>query len=222
MRRTCFETVLKLQKKNKKIIFVGSDLGPGFMKHSKDKVPERFFMEGVSEQSIVGMAAGLALEGYLPFVNTIATLITRSKENRIGPFELGTDGSGYNALELPQGKNEVVMNGAKVLTFAMSIVPDNVKMLLKKTKTNINKIDMFVFHQASKYILENINRKLSIPKEKTYENYSKVGNTISASIPIALKDGCKKKIKNNHKIVVAGYGVGLSWGSAIIKWKKLK
>ena len=151
-----------------------------------------------------------------------ATLITRSKENKIGPFELGTDGSGYNALELPQGKNEVVMNGAKVLTFAMSIVPDNVKMLLKKTKTNINKIDMFVFHQASKYILENINRKLSIPKEKTYENYSKVGNTISASIPIALKDGCKKKIKNNHKIVVAGYGVGLSWGSAIIKWGKLK
>ena len=63
MRRTCFETVLKLQKKNKKIIFVGSDLGPGFMKHSKDKVPERFFMEGVSEQAIVGMSAGLALEG---------------------------------------------------------------------------------------------------------------------------------------------------------------
>ena len=77
MRRTCFETVLKLQKKNKKIIFVGSDLGPGFMKHSKDKVAERFFMEGVSEQSIIGMSAGLALEGYLPFVNTIATFLTR-------------------------------------------------------------------------------------------------------------------------------------------------
>ena len=77
MRKTCFETVLKLQKKNKKIIFVGSDLGPGFMKHSKDKVPERFFMEGVSEQAIVGMSAGLALEGYLPFVNTIATFLTR-------------------------------------------------------------------------------------------------------------------------------------------------
>ena len=77
MRRTCFETVLKLQKKNKKIIFIGSDLGPGFMKHSKDKVPERFFMEGVSEQSIIGMSAGLALEGYLPFVNTIATFLTR-------------------------------------------------------------------------------------------------------------------------------------------------
>ena len=55
MRRTCFETVLKLQKKNKKIVFVGSDLGPGFMKHDKDKVSERFFMEGVSEQSVIGL-----------------------------------------------------------------------------------------------------------------------------------------------------------------------
>ena len=77
MRRTCFETILKLQKKNKKIIFIGSDLGPGFMKHSKDKVEERFFMEGVSEQSVVGISAGLALEGYSPFVNTIATFLTR-------------------------------------------------------------------------------------------------------------------------------------------------
>ena len=77
MRSTCFETILGLQKKNKKIIFIGSDLGPGFMKHSKDKVAERFFIEGVSEQFIIGMSAGLALEGYLPFVNTIATFLTR-------------------------------------------------------------------------------------------------------------------------------------------------
>ena len=83
MRRICFETVLKLQKKNKKIIFIGSDLGPGFMKHSKDKVPERFFMEGVSEQAILGMSAGLALEGYLPFVNTIATFLTRRSFEQI-------------------------------------------------------------------------------------------------------------------------------------------
>ena len=82
MRRTCFETILKLQKKNKKIVFIGSDLGPGFMKHSKDKVPERF-MEGVSEQSIVGISAGLALEGYQPFVNTIATFLTRRSFEQI-------------------------------------------------------------------------------------------------------------------------------------------
>ena len=151
-----------------------------------------------------------------------ATMVSKSNINKIGPFLLGTDGSGYNALQLEQGKNEVEMNGAKVLTFAMSIVPENVRKLLRKSNLSFNKIDCFIFHQASKYILENINRKLSIPKNKTYENYGKVGNTISASIPIVLKDASKNKIKDNNNIIIAGYGVGLSWGSAVLKWSKIK
>jgi 3-oxoacyl-[acyl-carrier-protein] synthase-3 len=115
------------------------------------------------------------------------------------------------------------MNGAKVLTFAMDVVPNNVNMLLKKTKINKKKIDKFIFHQASKYILDNINRRLMITKDKTFENYSKVGNTISASIPIALKDASTmKKIKDKDLILIAGYGVGLSWGSTLIKWSKIK
>ena len=70
--------------------------------------------------------------------------------------------------------------------------------------------------------MDNINRRLSIEKNKTFENYAKVGNTISASIPIALKDAyIKRKILVNKNIIVAGYGVGLSWGSALIKWSKL-
>ena len=77
MRKTCLESVYKLAKRNKKVIFIGSDLGPGVLKEFKKNIPERFFMEGVSEQSIVGMAAGLAIEGYLPYVNTIATFLTR-------------------------------------------------------------------------------------------------------------------------------------------------
>jgi 3-oxoacyl-[acyl-carrier-protein] synthase-3 len=105
----------------------------------------------------------------------------------------------------------------------MDIVPKNVNKLLKKIKLNKSKIDKFIFHQASKYILDNINRILSIKKNQIFENYNKVGNTISASIPIALKDASnKKKLKKNHLIVIAGYGVGLSWGSALIKWEKLK
>ena len=152
-----------------------------------------------------------------------AVLISKSKKNMIGPFELGADGSGADALELPINSNEIVMNGAKVLTFAMSVVPNSVNLLLKKIKLNKNKIDKFIFHQASKYILDNINRILNIKKDKTFENYSKVGNTISASIPIALKDAVnKKKIKKNNLVVIAGYGVGLSWGSALIKWDKIK
>ncbi len=151
-----------------------------------------------------------------------ATLLSSSKKNCIGPFVLGTDGSGYNALELEQGNKEVVMNGAKVLTFAMSIVPSNVEELLKKIKMKSKNIDLFIFHQASKYILDNINRKLNLSKKQTFENYKKVGNTISASIPIALKDASRKYLKNGTRIILAGYGVGLSWGSVYIRWGKIK
>ncbi|MFL2887635.1 MAG: 3-oxoacyl-ACP synthase [Pelagibacterales bacterium MED-G40] len=151
-----------------------------------------------------------------------AILISKNKKNNIGPFELGADGSGADALELPTGTNEIVMNGAKVLTFAMDVVPNNVNKLLKKIKIRKKNIDKFIFHQASKYILDNINRRLSIDKNKTFENYGKVGNTISASIPIALKDAhTKGKIRANKNIIVAGYGVGLSWGSALLKWNKI-
>ena len=70
--------------------------------------------------------------------------------------------------------------------------------------------------------MDNINRILSIKKEQTFENYSKVGNTISASIPVALKDASnKKKLSENDLIVLAGYGVGLSWGSTFLKWSKI-
>ena len=152
-----------------------------------------------------------------------AILLSESSKNKIGPFELGADGSGADALELPMNTNEIVMNGAKVLTFAMNVVPNNVNLLLKKININKNKINKFIFHQASKYILDNINRILSLKKEQVFENYSKVGNTISASIPIALKDASNKnKLKKNNLIIIAGYGVGLSWGSALIKWNKIK
>ncbi len=77
MRKKCLETIFRLAKKNKKILFVGSDLGPGVLEEFKRKYPERFFMEGVSEQAIVGIAAGMAMEGYIPFVNTISTFLTR-------------------------------------------------------------------------------------------------------------------------------------------------
>tara|TARA_B100000787_G_scaffold147673_1_gene118754 strand:- start:1237 stop:2172 length:936 start_codon:yes stop_codon:yes gene_type:complete len=77
MRQTCLNTVFDLAKKNKKVVFIGSDLGPGVLDTFKKKYPNRFFMEGVAEQSIVGLAAGLAFEGFRPYVNTIATFITR-------------------------------------------------------------------------------------------------------------------------------------------------
>ena len=77
MRKECLNTIYKLAQKDKKVIFIGSDLGPGVLSEFKKKIPKRFFMEGVAEQSIIGLAAGLAMDGYKPFVNTIATFLTR-------------------------------------------------------------------------------------------------------------------------------------------------
>lgn len=77
MRTTCLDLVYELARKDQRIFFIGSDLGVGTLKKFKNEMPERFFMEGISEAHVIGMAAGLALEGKIVYVNTIATFITR-------------------------------------------------------------------------------------------------------------------------------------------------
>ena len=77
MRKKALDSVYELAKVDDRVIFLGSDLGPDVLINMKKEMPDRFFMEGVSEQHIIGMAAGLAMEGFIPYVNTIATFITR-------------------------------------------------------------------------------------------------------------------------------------------------
>ena len=77
MRKTCLDMVYELAKADDRIVFIGSDLGAGTLSEMQKNMPERFFMEGVSEANIIGMAAGLAMDGFIPYVNTISTFITR-------------------------------------------------------------------------------------------------------------------------------------------------
>lgn len=77
MRRACLDMVHELARRDPRVVFVGSDLGPGTLDAMKREMPGRFYMEGVQEQHLVGLAAGLAMEGFIPYVNTIATFITR-------------------------------------------------------------------------------------------------------------------------------------------------
>ena len=77
MRKECLDSVHEFAKTDERIVFIGSDLGAGVLNGMKHEIPERFFMEGVSEQHVIGMAAGLAMEGFIPYVNTIATFLTR-------------------------------------------------------------------------------------------------------------------------------------------------
>ena len=77
MRQTCLNMIFELAKDDERILFIGSDLGVGTLDQFREEMPNRFFMEGVSEANLIGVAAGLALEGKIPYVNTISTFITR-------------------------------------------------------------------------------------------------------------------------------------------------
>jgi len=77
MRKTCLDRVYKLASEDPRVVFIGSDLSPGLLDEMREEMPERWYMEGVMEQHVVGMAAGMALDGFIPYANTIATFFTR-------------------------------------------------------------------------------------------------------------------------------------------------
>ena len=151
-----------------------------------------------------------------------SVIISKAKSNSIDNFVFGTDGSGFQDLILKNQSDDIFMNGSRVALFSIKRVPQSIRDLLKKCKIKINQVDKFVFHQASKFVLNKLYEVLNIDRKKIFENYMNYGNTVSASIPIALKMANNKKfLKINDKLVLTGFGVGLSWGSVLLKWKKI-
>jgi 3-oxoacyl-[acyl-carrier-protein] synthase-3 len=128
-----------------------------------------------------------------------------------------TDGIGEDKLFL-KNKKELYMNGSEVFNFTLKNVPIAVKKLLKEAKLKLNDIDKFIFHQASKIVLENIIHNLKLSKEKVYFNLSKRGNTVSNTLPIALIDLYKEKKIEGKKILIMGFGVGYSLSGGIYKF----
>jgi 3-oxoacyl-[acyl-carrier-protein] synthase-3 len=155
-----------------------------------------------------------------------ATIISKSKTRFFLDFEFGTDGSGYKDLIVENSgfhanssKPEIFMDGKKILLFTMGNIPDLINSILKRNKLTIEEIDFFIFHQASKIVIENLIRKMQLNKNKVYFNLENTGNTVSSSIPIAIAELIKNKLlKKNSKILLAGFGVGLSMGATIINW----
>ena len=166
-----------------------------------------------------------------------ATLVSRDGWGEIGDFVLGTDGSGadelivksgasrhplsYNDTQFDDGGNPIssdhlYMNGGEIFTFTIEKVPMLINQTLSKNKLIRSDIDLYVLHQANKYILDFLRKKIEIPKEKFYLNMEHVGNTVSSTIPIALADSTSR-ISTPYNILLAGFGVGLSWGATIIK-----
>lgn len=149
---------------------------------------------------------------------------------RLGPFDLGTDGTGYcnlivpNSGARPAGNGQPTgsalhMDGASVFLFTMSAVPDNVRRLLTRAGLQKDEVDLFFFHQASRVVLDGITQNLELPEDKVVRELEDVGNTVSATIPIALKRSAGTgRLRPGHKALLCGFGVGYSWGSCLVEW----
>ena len=146
-----------------------------------------------------------------------------------------TDGKRGSFLNLPSQRNQdliidnvdysnggfstIEMNGQEVYKFAVREVPLIIDNLLKKTNYNSEKIDWLLLHQANQGILDSVGERLKFSKEKILSNLSDYGNTSAATIPLMLDEAIRnKKIKQNDIIATSGFGAGLSWGAALIRW----
>lgn len=169
-----------------------------------------------------------------------ATLISKCEKEKILQFDLGTDGSGMNNLIVANGAmrnrniktavekfdnagntysdDNLFMNGPEIFNFTINMIPVTINNCLQKNNMTMDQLDYVIFHQANKFMLSHLRRKLGIPAEKFYINLENTGNTVSATIPIALKDCLNSgAIKKGDKVLLSGFGVGYSWGTTIIE-----
>lgn len=114
---------------------------------------------------------------------------------------------------------DIHMNGFAVWQFIFKKVSEQITALLQRNNLAVDDIDLFIFHQASKLTLDSLVKTLQIGSDKVFNNLENIGNTVSASVPIALKDAeSAGKLKRGDLIVLSGFGVGLSWGSILMRY----
>jgi len=172
-----------------------------------------------------------------------ATLLTASEspDPLLGPFLYGTDGSGGPNLIVPAGglrtprsestavaieddqgntrsQDDLFMDGPEIFNFTLSAVPKSVNRLLEKSGMTLEEVDLFVFHQANQYMLEHLRKRMKIPTEKFSVALKHCGNTVSSTIPIALKIAAAEgRLKEGLRVMLVGFGVGYSWGATMLR-----
>ena len=168
-----------------------------------------------------------------------ASLISTEGFAKIGEFVLGSDGSGYDRLihktgamrhyqplndfhedenGTPVSSDHLYMDGKAIFDFTSDMVPPMIEETLAKHQLTMEDIDLFVFHQANRYMINYLRKLMEIDKDKFYVFMETVGNTVSSTIPIALCEA-KKEDRLHGNVVLAGFGVGLSYGATIITSK---
>ncbi len=163
-----------------------------------------------------------------------AAILSKNDSNNIISLSTGSDGEGGMALTLSGRMHDnclspkhttldskpqaLAMDGREVYKFATTIVPKSILQVISQSAYSIEEVDWFVLHQANTRIIESVAKKLGVPKEKFFTNLATHGNTSSASIPMALYD-LKDQLKSGDKIVLSGFGGGLTWGSLLMIWE---
>jgi 3-oxoacyl-[acyl-carrier-protein] synthase-3 len=171
-----------------------------------------------------------------------ATLLTASEQPSLGPFVYGTDGAGAPNLIVPAGgmrqartaetaiakeddsenlrsQDNLFMAGGEIFNFTLSAVPKSIQALLERASLSFEQIDLFVFHQANRFMLEHLRKRLKIPAEKFQVSMAHCGNTVSSTIPIALKEAQREgRLKDGATVMLVGFGVGYSWGATLLRW----
>ncbi len=166
-----------------------------------------------------------------------ASLISSDGFAKIGEFVLGSDGSGYDRLihktgamrhyqplndfhedenGTPLSSDHLYMDGKAIFDFTSDIVPPMIEETLAKHQLTMEDVDLFVFHQANRYMINYLRKLMEIDKDKFYVFMETAGNTVSSTIPIALCEA-KKEGKLHGNVVLAGFGVGLSYGATLLK-----
>ncbi len=183
-----------------------------------------------------------------PLFGDAGTATAIELDNDANPmmFNLQTDGSGYEAIIIPDGgirnfadkntsfnyekigegivrnKLNIALDGIKVFNFSLREVRPNINSLLKKFSLSTDDIDYFVFHQANKLMNETIRKQLKVDPDKMPYSLKDYGNTSSASIPLTIVTEIADKVKNNKlTLLLSGFGVGLSWGSVILQTENI-
>ncbi len=195
--------------------FIESRIGHNILLITSETYSKYLSKDDKSNRTIFGDAA-------------TATLISNEGRASIEKFVLGTDGSGAENLIVRNSgsKKEInesdrlYMNGPEIYNFTLKSVPKLVEGVLQKNNVLFSEVDLYIFHQANLFMLTHLRRKLKIDAEKFYSYMKKVGNTVSSTIPIALYHAIKEdKIKTGNTVLLAGFGVGYSWGGTILKFK---
>lgn len=164
-----------------------------------------------------------------------ATLIRANGRGKIIATDFGTDGAGGDAICVPGGgaaKPQVgagaapltdadlrlYMKGRDVFNFVNSVVPQSIKACLDKAKLTVADIDLFALHQGSIYMLDAMAKRVGIPPEKVLKNMDRYGNTVSSSIPLLLSEQDASGNLAGKRVLMSGFGVGLSWATAIVEF----